>query len=323
MTNTRLSFLVSALVASAALLAGPAAADTLAERLGKDREARLLILHADDLGMCQAASAAARTIFGGGLAVSGSAMVPCPWFADLATWAAEQKDAPPDLGLHLALTSEWKTYRWGPVLPRSEVPGLVDPDGFLWRSVEELARHASADEVEREIRAQVERARHFGLSPTHLDSHMGALFARLDYFAAYVSVATEAGVVPFVPRLAGELREKIEKAGLLPVAEAALADLESKGYPLVDRVENSGGKTYEERKARLLDVVAKLEPGVTEIILHPAADGPELQAITHSHRARGDDLALLCDPDLRAAIERAGVVLVTWREIGAAWKKEK
>jgi glycerophosphoryl diester phosphodiesterase/predicted glycoside hydrolase/deacetylase ChbG (UPF0249 family) len=297
------------------------AADSLAERLGHDADVRLLILHGDDLGMCRAANEAARQAFASSAMNSGSAMVPCPWFPEIADWWSAQ-DESPDLGLHLTLTSEWEHFRWGPVLPAREVPGLVDPDGFLWRNISQVTEHASAAEVKAEIRAQIVRARRFGLEPTHLDSHMGTLFARPDYFLAYIQVAAEEGIVPFIPRLDGVLREQLEDLGILGAAKLMMAGIEARGFPLIDFLFSTEGSSYDERKAHLLDIVRNLGPGVTQVILHPSAGGDELSHITNSHRARTDDLQLLHDPDLAAAIREGGVVLVTWREISRVWKAD-
>ncbi|MDP6409701.1 MAG: ChbG/HpnK family deacetylase [Planctomycetota bacterium] len=302
-----------------ALLALPAPADSLVERLGHEPGARLLILHGDDLGMCRAANEAARLAFASSAMNSGSAMVPCPWFGELASWWGEQEE-PPDLGLHLTLTSEWRHYRWGPVLPVEQVPGLVDPDGFLWRDVSEVTANATAAEVKAEIRAQITRARRFGLEPTHLDSHMGTLFARPDFFLAYIEVAAEEGIVPFIPRLDGVLREQLEELGILGAARVMMAGIEARGFPLIDTLFSTEGSSYEERKEHLLEIVRGLRPGVTEVILHPSTATDELAHITNSHRARSDDLRLMSDPDLAAAIEEEGIVLVTWREIARAWK---
>ena len=127
-----------------------------------------------------------------GVATSWSLMMPCPWVPEIARYLKEHPDM--DSGLHLTLTSEWALYRWGPLAGKSQVPGLVDHEGCLWRSIEQVARKATPDEVEREIRAQIDRAESLGLPVTHLDSHMGALFARPDYFERFVKVGIEKGI---------------------------------------------------------------------------------------------------------------------------------
>src|SRR5690242_8372998 len=100
---------------------------SLAQRLGYPADAKLLIVHGDDLGMAHSVDAATVKAFETGLVTSGSIMVPCPWFAEIAGYAREHRDA--DLGLHLTLTSEWKALRWGPLMSKDRVPTLFNSDG--------------------------------------------------------------------------------------------------------------------------------------------------------------------------------------------------
>ncbi|MCB0688167.1 MAG: ChbG/HpnK family deacetylase [Saprospiraceae bacterium] len=141
------------------------------ERLGYPSDHIVLILHADDLGMCEEANASGIRYLEGDFIQSGSAMPPCPAFDEFIQWA--KANPAEDVGLHLTLTSEWKTYRWSALSPRDQVPGLTDPEGKMWRSVEEVVQHADAKEVNMEIRTQVEKAISMGFRPKHIDTHMG------------------------------------------------------------------------------------------------------------------------------------------------------
>lgn len=162
---------------------------TVAERLGYPADSKLLIIHADDLAVAHSEDAASFDALDRHAVTSASIMVPCPWLTEVADYAKAHPDA--DLGLHLTLTAEWKTYRWGPVESKDKVPSLLDPSGYLWPEVEPAVRNIKAEDAEREVRAQIERAIAAGIHPTHLDSHMGTLFARPDLFAVYVKVAHE------------------------------------------------------------------------------------------------------------------------------------
>ena len=162
---------------------------TIAERLGYPADSKLLIVHADDLAVAHSEDAASFDALDKQAVTSASIMVPCPWLTEVADYAKAHPDA--DLGLHLTLTSEWKTYRWGPVESKDKVPSLLDPSGYLWPDTPQSVGALKAEEAEREIRAQIERAVAMGIHPTHLDSHMGTLFSRPDLFAVYVKVARE------------------------------------------------------------------------------------------------------------------------------------
>ena len=160
---------------------------TVAERLGHPKNAKLLILHADDLGVAHSENAASFDALERGAVNSGSIMMPTPWVTEVARYAKAHPDA--DLGLHLTLDSEWETYRWGSVAPHDQVPSLLDADGTFPRSPDTLARRAKPAEVERELRAQIDRAYAMGLEPTHVDSHMGALYQTPELFRTYTKVA--------------------------------------------------------------------------------------------------------------------------------------
>src|SRR6185503_14751982 len=121
---------------------------TIAERLGYARDAKLLIVHADDLGMAHSVNAASIKAFETGLVNSGSIMVPCPWLPEIAAYARKFPEA--DLGLHLTLTSEWNLFRWGPVLSKDRVPSLLTRDGYLYPTETEAASRADAREAEAE-----------------------------------------------------------------------------------------------------------------------------------------------------------------------------
>src|SRR5215831_7105190 len=163
---------------------------TTAARLSRP-DAKLLMVHADDAGMCHSVNLATTEALLASGVQSASIMVPCPWFSEFAEFAREHTDL--DLGLHLTLTSEWRHYRWRPVAAPDKVKGLLDSEGYLWRDVRSVASHAAPAEIETELRAQIDRARQFGVKFTHVDTHMGTLYARPDYFEVYTKIAREAG----------------------------------------------------------------------------------------------------------------------------------
>jgi len=297
----------------------PARAETLAEKLGFGPQDRVLILHADDIGMCHASNAAYTSMISAGLVKTGSVMVPCPWFPEIAAYAREHPDH--DLGLHLTLTAEWSHYRWGPVAGKAKVPGLVDPEGFLWKSVADVVRHATAEEVETEIRAQVERALAFGLKPTHLDSHMGTLFATPQFFQAYLKVGREFDIPVMVPNWSPELQKYMDSEGI-SIPRELFRQLEAQGFVLLDYLMTSGaeGRTPAERRQSYYETFRKLKPGVTQIILHPAIDGPELSHITGSHDVRDADFRVLSDPETLKFLKSQGIHIIGWRDLRKAWK---
>ena len=297
---------------------GPQTPPTFAERLGWKPGTVAVILHVDDVGMSHSSNLGAMEATERGVATSFSVMMPCSWVPEAAQYLRTHPQL--DSGLHLTLTAEWQRYRWGPLAGKPQVPGLTDGDGCLWHTVEQVVAHASPDEVERELRAQLERAEGLGIPITHLDSHMGTLFARADYFERYAKLGIEKGIP--VLAVGGQ------GAHLAPEERAALVKLQpwtktlwNAGLPVLDDLyANFTSTKNEEKTDRLVALLRELQPGVTEIIFHASHPTDEFPLITGSSPSRKADLQALTDPRVRQVITDRGIVLTTWRELKARRK---
>lgn len=257
---------------------------SLAERLGFSKDDVVAVVHCDDIGMCHAANVGAFEALDGGPVTCGSVMVPCPWFPEAAAMAREREDV--DLGVHLTLTSEWPHYRWGPVAGRSAVPSLLDDEGYLPRTTEEVARRGSPEEALVEMRAQIERALEEGIDVTHLDAHMGAAFMP-PFIEGYVRLAAEYRLPVFA------IRPDDAHLALLGAPDAGgpiqrgLAALERAGVPLLDGMDaNSLAFEPGEGEAHNAARLDGLRPGVSYLICHAARGGEELDAIAPDAHAR-------------------------------------
>jgi predicted glycoside hydrolase/deacetylase ChbG (UPF0249 family) len=296
-----------ALVASSR---APAETPTVQERLGHPASARLLILHADDLGMSRSVNRATFEALEKGWITSSSVLVPCPWFPDVARWAKAHPEA--DLGIHLALNSEWTTYRW-PSL--TGAASLLDPDGYMPLLETAVVANARPAEVEAELRAQIARARAAGIRISHVDSHMATLFRTPELFAIYRKVGADAGV-PFLIERIGERGGAASAWAVGPQEDA-----------LVDRVVSiNPGPTaagWEEAYEKML---APLPPGVYQLILHLAYDDAEMQGATGDHPNWGaawrqQDLELVKSAAFRDFLKAQGFVLVKWSDLAKAQRK--
>jgi predicted glycoside hydrolase/deacetylase ChbG (UPF0249 family) len=290
------------------------------QQLGYGPDDKVLIVHADDIGMSHSVNVATIEAFKKGMVTSGSIMVPCPWFPEIAAYAREHPEL--DLGLHLTLTSEWKYLRWRPVAPIDKVKGLLDEEGFMWRSERQTALKATPQEIETELRAQIERALAFGIKPTHLDTHMGTLYTRKDFFEVYTRIGKEYGIPVMVMRPTPELEVYAKVTGL-PITSEMLRKVEADGFVMLDHlVQGVAGKSFAERKESYKNLLRKLKPGVTMLIVHLGMNDPELKATTNSWEQRYGDFLSFTDPEIEALIKELGVKLTTWRELGKiAWKK--
>ena len=268
---------------------------TLAERLGYGPDDKLLILNCDDLGSSHSANDAIYEALRDGLATSATLMVPCPWSREAAARYRGE-----DVGVHLTLTSEWDLYRWGPI---THAPSLLDGDGGFPRTIQEVWDHADLDETRRELRTQVERAILWGFDVSHLDSHMGTVQLRPEFFDIYLELAVEFALPMRMPSLSAER--------VIGFPARRLAEEEGVVFPdFFVHVPGVGSRKAIEK------VLYDLRPGVTEILFHPAVDSGELRSSHPDWPNRVDDHFLLVhDRDVRSLVDRAGVKLIGFREL--------
>ena len=302
--------------------------ETYAEKLGYPKGAKVIIMHVDDVGMSYDSNMGAFKAVEEGVANSMSVMMPCAWVPGFVHYLKSHPKT--DAGLHLTLTSEWKDYRWGPLAGKSVVPNLVDEDGAMWRNVEGTAKHASADDIEKEIRSQLDRARTMGFEPTHMDSHMGTLFARQDYLERYLKVGMEQKIPVMFP--GGHdymIMKEIGGKGLtIDQAQSIGKMLWAAGLPVLDDLHNisydwnqyRGQKVSDEvlqqyKTQKYIESFKDLQPGVTMVIMHCTSPTEVFEHISDSGNNRKGDLLAMIDPALRKYIQDNKLILTTWREL--------
>ena len=274
---------------------------SLAERLGYPADAKLVIISCDDLGCCHAANVGVYQAIRAGLATCASIMVPAPW----ARHAATEYRPTDDIGVHLTLNAEHDHYRWGPV---THAPSLLSGDGGFPRNLDDLWEHADPEEVYRELKAQVTRAQAWGIDVTHLAPHLTAITLRPEFFSIYTDLAVEFELPIRLPSTVSA-----EQAGF-PFRQLAAAE----GIVFPDHFDHDWRAGS---RRRVLDALARLEPGVSELHIQPAIDTPEVRALTPVAPQWIDDLAFATDGDeLQAALDAAGATLIGYRELRAAMR---
>jgi len=287
---------------------------SLVERLGYSKDAKLLIIHADDLAVAHSENQASFKALAGGQVSSASIMVPCPWLPEVADYVQRHPDH--DLGLHLTLTSEWQPYKWGPVAPQGQVSSLVNDYGYFHDNCADLAKNAKLDEIETELRAQIEKAKSLGVEPTHLDSHMGCLFFTTpEIFGVYLKLGREYGIPVMI---IGDMLESLP---------AAFTDQITEDDIVIDHAFMANPPDYQSGLAAFYSkVLHTLSPGVSIIIIHTAFDDPEMQGVTVNHPDWGAswrqaDYDFFTSAECRSILEKEGIKLVTWRAIGKLYDK--
>jgi len=269
---------------------------SLVERLGHAADTKLVIISCDDLGASHASNEGVFSAIHDGVATCASLMVPAPWACHAATHAHVNDD----IGVHLTLNSEHGCYRWGPV---THAPTLQSGEGGFPRTLADLWEHADATEVLRELRAQIERAQEWGVDVTHLAPHLSSITLRPEFFDVYLELAVEYRLPIRLPSTIS-----VEQAGF-PFRSLAADE----GVVFPDHFDHDWRAGS---RARVLDAIDGLAPGVTEIHVQPAIDTPEVRAIAGDD-ADGwiADLALVTGDEIRSALERSGATLVGFRAL--------
>lgn len=299
-----------------------------AEKLGFPKKARVLILHVDDAGMSFDSNLGAINAMTKGAANSCSVMMPCPWVPAFIHFLKQHPET--DAGLHLTLTSEWSEYRWASLSGKTSVPGLTDSEGDMWSSVADVVKHASADEVEKEIRAQIDRAISMGFVPTHLDTHMGTLLATPAFTERYIKVGIEKQIPVMIPAGHADL---IKKQMHLPddqlqQMQAIGKILWNAGLPVLDDLSNESYEwkipaeiVHNDKKLqafktmKYIQAIKSLKPGITMMIMHCTAPSEVFKHISDSGPVRKGDMLAMMDPVFIKSLQKEGIILTTWRAL--------
>ncbi len=290
------------------------AVETYAERLGWPTGSRVLILHVDDAGMSAESNAGTISAVEDGAANSFSVMMPTPWVPQIVEYIEKNPDA--DAGLHLTLNAEWAHYRWGPLAGKPMVPGLVDRQGAMWHNVADVVEHASPEEVAAEIAAQLERALTMGFQPTHLDSHMGTLFATPEFLAAYMQLGIENDIPIMFPGGHNFHARQLygERAGGEALAAGKM--LWQAGLPVLDDLHNTSyGWARGDKVPNYVAAIRALKPGVTMMIMHCTGPAAHFNLISGSGPSRVGDLEAMLSPDVKQALVDENIIMTTWREL--------
>jgi predicted glycoside hydrolase/deacetylase ChbG (UPF0249 family) len=283
---------------------------SLLVRMGYPANARVLNIHADDFGMAHSVDRAIEKALENGWVDSASLMVPCPWYPEVLAWAKQHPNA--DLGIHLVLNSEWPGYRWGPISPRDQVASLLDPQGYFYNDPS-LFGQVKLSQIDTELHAQIDKAQSDGITITHLDSHMIALLTTRHLLSIYEALSQAYGL-PIPLTANGDYQ--IPAGATLPPDGLVLTDVVTMdpGIPARDWVH-----WYE-------TTLAKLKPGIYQLIVHLAYDDAEMRGATQGHPDWGAawrqrDFNMVQSQQFRQFLKQQGFILVTWRQLSRAYER--
>jgi len=282
---------------------------TVQERLGYPADSRLLVIHADDFGMNHSVNRAISEALEKHWVTSASILVPCPWFLETVQFAKSHPDA--DLGVHLALNSEWTEFRWGSVATKDKVPSLLDAQDYLPLDTPAVAKNARPDEIETELRAQIDRAHSMGIHLTHFDSHMGALFPTKPLYDVYLKMGHTYGLP-----LLSEVDGAHGLQGGMPSDETLLKKV----------LEISPGVAPQDWVGWYEKTLSSLGPGVYEVIVHLAYEDDEMRGATWNHPDWGAawrqrDFDMVKSVEFQKFLKDQGFILVGWKDLAKALPK--
>lgn len=295
---------------------------TNAEKLGFPKGKKILLLHCDDAGMCREANEGVHNYIKSGDILSAAVMMPCPNAEEMVEWAKKYPDS--DIGVHLTLTSEWKTYRWATLTDPKKVPGLIDPDGKMWHDVPQVVQNATPKEVETEIHAQIDKMIKLGYKPSHIDTHMGTLYGSAEFAKVFFETAVKYNIPANAIDLSNKEVADFYRAAGYPINDEMIQLLEKYPLPKLDNFTSvPHGKTYEEVKTNFFRMVNSLKPGLTEIIFHPAVYSETLKTITGSWNQRNAEAKLFSDSEVKKFFADNGIIITTWTEVMKKFDSEK
>ena len=289
---------------------------------------KYLIINADDYGMCHSANLAVADLFQKGGITSATIMTPCCWAKEAGRWAAEHPEYA--VGVHLTFTSEWGNYRWSPIA-QGDTSSLRDSEDFMYHESDEFEKNCDIDQVEKEIRAQIERFKSFGVAPSHLDNHMGSLYGietgRFELLNLTLAIAGEYGLPfrfpgTFVPEMFANdtLAVKIDLDMIKMFYDKVLAFAKANNVAMPDFLipgEWNGPQndSYENFKEYIYELYKSFPNGVTETYIHPALESDELKGITGAWHRRVWEHKLFSDPQTLQHIKACGIQLINYRDL--------
>jgi len=288
------------------------------KKLGFSDADRLVIIHTDDIGMCQASVAAFQHLWDFGTISSGAVMIPCPWFPATAKMCRENPQM--DMGVHATLNAEWTNYRWGPVSTRDPESGLLDADGYFHQWHPAVYENAKPEAVAVEVNAQVERALAAGIDATHVDSHMGTI-VHPNFIQSYLQAALSRNLPPMLPRASAKGFDALGVSDeAMAVYSPILNQMEEQGIPMLDGLYGMPLRGEGDHLEIAKKLLAEAPVGITHFILHPSVDTPELRAIAPDWQGRVANYKAFMSQELKDFIKNSGIHLIGYRAIREAMR---
>ncbi len=278
---------------------------------------KYLIINADDFGMCHAANAATFDLFEKGGITSATVMTLCGWAPEAISYAKNHPEFA--VGIHLTFTSEWRKYRWRP-LSKGNNESLCDSDGYMFMGCEEFEKNAKEEEVEKEIRAQIDFAKNLGLNPSHLDNHMGSIYG-LEGIQNFLPLTFKiCNELNYAFRMMSHVHSNEANDQLLAHVAQMSKLANELNVPIIDHLwmhdfDGEGGKSYEAFREYMLKRFENCPDGIVETYIHPSLECDELKNTSTVWHRRVWEHRFFADPETKKHIEAQGIELISYRDL--------
>jgi len=294
---------------------------SLAKALGYGENEKLLLINADDYGLCHSVNSGIQQLLLEQTVSSATIMVPCGWAREAALWSARHPQI--DVGVHFTFTSEWDMYRWGPVNRKGSTSSLVTKENYFPKDSKTFELQADPEQVKEELIAQIEMAIAMGMKPSHADNHMGSMYGLAtgrNFLPIVLDVCASYGLPFRLPRHLRQEQGQIAPPELAEQAKQLAMLADSKGVVILDYLiglpfQLQDGETFDSLKADMQELLGRLQPGVTELIIHPSLVTDELKSFHFQPLKRGMELELFRDPEIKQTMKNEGIRMIRWREL--------
>ncbi len=287
------------------------------KKMGFAADDRVVIFHADDVGMCQASVPAFQRLLEQGPLTSGATMVPCAWFPTVAAYCRQQPKT--DMGVHLTFTSEWDTYRWGPLSTRDTASGLMDESGYFYSTVDEAQTQANPAYIQAEVMAQIDQALQAGIDVTHIDMHMGTML-HPKFLPAYLEAGRKYQIPMMAIRMSEAQMEQWGNPQFVAKIKQITHELDEENFPIIDHFHQMPLSKPAERMADITQVLDTLEPGLTHFIIHPTLDTPEIRALAPDWQGRVADYRAFAQESLQNYLAKSAIQTLGYRDLREAMR---
>jgi predicted glycoside hydrolase/deacetylase ChbG (UPF0249 family) len=285
----------------------------LLKKLGYSDNDRLVILHTDDIGMCQASLQAFQDLWDFGTISSGAVMVPCPWFPATAEYCRNNPAV--DMGVHATLNSEWDIYRWAPISTVDPQSGLIDKDGFFHQWHEAVYENATPAAVASELNAQIDRAMAAGINPTHIDSHMGTIM-HPKFIQSYLDAGIKRGIPNMIPRQSAQGFWMLGmNDATLEAYRPVLQKIEELGLPMLDGLFGMPLEHDHDHIGLAKKLLSEVPAGISHFLFHPSIDTPELRALAPDWTGRVANYKAFISQEIKDYIKNSGIQVIGYRQI--------